>query len=90
MSMDHHRVSDLVKGVFAYGTIVADSLDVQKTSVGLEADLPQGGKVVQPLANAEVAGVVDGGLGTEGPTFLVILLDAGPLVISLFGQEFAT
>jgi hypothetical protein len=32
----------------------------------LEADLPQGGKIMQPLADAEVAGVVDGGLGAQG------------------------
>jgi hypothetical protein len=34
---------DLLKGVFAQEAIVAEGLDVQQTSVGLEADLPQGG-----------------------------------------------
>ena len=47
-------VVDLPKRVFADHAVVAESLDVQKTSVGLEADLPQGGKIVQPFADAEV------------------------------------
>ena len=45
--------------VFADGTVLADPLDVQETSVGLEADPPQGGQVRQPFADAEVARVVD-------------------------------
>jgi len=38
-------------------------LDVEQTSVGGEADLPQRGQVGQPSADGEVVGVVDGGLG---------------------------
>ena len=34
------------------------------------------GQVVQPFADAEVAGVVDGGLGTQRLALLVVLLDA--------------
>ena len=37
--------------------IVADSFDVQKASVGLEADPPQRGEIVKPFANGEVARV---------------------------------
>jgi len=36
--------------------------DFEKTSVGLEADLPQRGQVTQPLAEVKVASVVDGRL----------------------------
>ena len=53
-----------------------DPLDVPETSVGLKADPPpQGGQVEQPLADAEVARVVDRRLGPQGAAFLVILLD---------------
>ena len=49
--------------VFADPAIVAESLDVQETSVGLEADLPQSGEIMQPFVDLEVTRVVDGGLG---------------------------
>ena len=42
---------------------------------------PQGGQVSQPFADLEVAGVVDGGLGPERSSFLVVLLDRGVLVV---------
>jgi len=42
---------------------MAESLDVEQTSVGGKADLPQRGQVGQPFPDPEVAGVVDGGLG---------------------------
>jgi len=52
-----------VQGVGAGDRVVAESLDVQQTSVGAEADLPQRGQIGQPFPDLEVAGVVDGGLG---------------------------
>ena len=51
-------------------------LDVQQTSVGLKADLPQAGRFCSRLADAEVARVVDGRLRAQGTAFLVVLLDA--------------
>jgi hypothetical protein len=59
--------------------VVADSLNVQQTSVGSEADLPQGGKVFQPLADLEVQGVVKRRLRAQGASFLVILFDPATL-----------
>jgi len=73
LTVDRHGLVDLTKRVFAHGAIVADRLDVQETSVGLEADLPQGGQIMQPFADVEVAGVVDGGFRAQGTTLLVIL-----------------
>ena len=70
-----------VKRVFAYRAIVRDLLDVEKTPVGLKADLPQRGQVLQQFADAEVASVVDGGLGAKGSPLLVILLDPCGAVI---------
>ena len=61
MAFDLRRPGDLTKRVFANGRVVADSLDVQQTSVGLKADCPQLREVVEPSTDAEVAGVVDGG-----------------------------
>src|SRR5205807_1217834 len=48
-------------------------------SVGGVADLLQGRQVGQPFAQAEVGGVVDGGLGAQGLAELVVLLDLGVL-----------
>ena len=63
LAVDHDRLGNLSKGVRAEVAIMADPLDVQETSIGPEADLPQRGQVRQPLADPEVARVVDGGLG---------------------------
>src|SRR5579871_2154041 len=81
--IDRYRLIEPAEGVLAQGAILADRLDVQQTSVGLEADLPQGGQVHQPLAQAEVARVVDGSLGPQGAAFLVVLLDARALVVDV-------
>jgi len=34
---------------------------------------------MQPLADGKITRVVDGGLGAQRPTFLVVLLDLGVL-----------
>jgi hypothetical protein len=72
-----------LEGACALDRVVADGLDAEEASVGLEADLPQGGQVVQPFADAEVAGVVDGRLGAERSSFLVVLLDLGVFVVEV-------
>src|SRR5438874_7729067 len=63
--------------------IVADSLDVEETSVGLEADLPKRREVLKPLADGEVARAVDGRLGAQRAPFLEVLLDPGVLVVDV-------
>src|SRR5882724_4375411 len=65
------RAQDAVPG----DGVVAESLDGQQPSVGGVADLPQGGQISQPFAQAEVHGLVDVGLGPQGPPVLVVLLD---------------
>ena len=47
--------------------VVAESFDGQQAPAGGAADLPQGGQISQPFADAEVAGLVDGGLGRAAP-----------------------
>jgi hypothetical protein len=41
----------------------------QKTPVGLKADGPHCGQIVQPFADAEVTCVVDRGFGAQRPSF---------------------
>ena len=90
LPIDLDRFIDPTERVFADRAIVAESLDVQETSVGLKADLPQGGQIMQPFADAEVAGVVDGGLGAQGAAFLVILLDPRVLVVDVQRRRHAS
>jgi hypothetical protein len=76
LPIDCNRPHHLLKRVFANRAIMRYGLDVQKTPVGLEAYLPQFQQVLQRLADAEVACVVDGGFGAQRAPFLVVLLDA--------------
>ena len=63
--------------------VVAEALDAQEASVGLEADRFDLLEVAPQLADSEVAGVVDGGLGAQGAPELEVLLDAGLLVVEM-------
>ena len=67
----------------AISAISGQSLDVQQTSVGGVADLLQRGEILEPLADAEIPGVVDRRLGPQCSPFLVVLLDARVLVIDV-------
>src|SRR5260370_1237276 len=77
------RVAGGVQDVGSEDRVVAESLGAQQAPVGGVADLPQGGQIGQPFAEVEVHGVVDGGLGAQGPSFLVVLLDLGVLVVDV-------
>ena len=45
LGVNHERLIHLLEGGFADVSVMADGLDVQQSSVGLIADLPQGGQV---------------------------------------------
>jgi len=47
LTIDLGRTDHPIKGVLTDRAIVGDFLDVQKTPVGLEANLPQRGQVLQ-------------------------------------------
>ena len=81
------RAVDGLEGVFGEHAVVAQTLDFEQPSIGRKADLAQLRQIVQTLADAEVVAVVDGGLGAQGPVFLVILLDARVLVVDVQGRS---
>jgi hypothetical protein len=64
LAVDLYGLHDLLKRVFANGAVMAGLLDVQKTSIGVEADLTKFRKVMQPPADAEVVSILDRGLRT--------------------------
>ena len=64
------------------GGVVADAFGVQEAPVGRVAGLRHGGEVRQLFADAEVAWLIDGGLGAERSSFLEVL----PVLGFLAGQ----
>src|SRR5258708_27201166 len=78
---------ELPEELFAECAVMADSLDVEQTSIGRKADLPQGGEVLQPLTQFKVSGVGDGGLGAQRAPFFVVLLDGGVFVVDVEGRD---
>src|SRR5579863_7161245 len=83
LPVDLDGPNHLLKRVFANRAIMRYGLDVQKASVGLKADLPQSRQVLQQFSDAEVACVVEGGLGAQRAPFFVVLLDARVLVVDM-------
>jgi hypothetical protein len=62
---------------------VGDILDLQQAPVGLKADLPECGQVLQLFTDSKIARIVDGGLGAKRTSFFVILLDSRVLVVDV-------
>ena len=56
---------DLVVGFLPNEAVMGGGLDVQETSIGLKAELPKCGQVLQSFTDSEVTGVVDGGFSAE-------------------------
>src|SRR3990172_2295555 len=83
LAVDALGVLDALKRVFAERTVMAEALDVEQTSVGGEADLPQRREVVQPSADREVVAVVDDRLRAQSPVLLEVLLDPAVLVVDM-------
>jgi hypothetical protein len=77
---DHLRLGDLIEHPLGQEAVLGDGLDIQQSAVGGEADGPQGGQVVEIPSDAKVVGVVDRGLGAQGPAFLGLLFDLGGFV----------
>ncbi|MBU0498965.1 MAG: hypothetical protein KJ558_02450 [Gammaproteobacteria bacterium] len=69
-------------------TVLTDGFDFEQTTVGIEAYGPQGGQVFEFAADAEVAGVVDGGLRAQRTIELEVLLSfRGQTRVSLKPQR---
>ena len=77
------RSLHVLEGGFADEAIVTDALDVKQTSVGRKADLAQLLEIFDASADGEVAGVVDRRFGSKCLSLLVVLLDAGLLVVDV-------
>src|SRR5437899_13015630 len=75
LTVDDLGSGEVVEDAFTEDRVVAHALDAEEASVGGEADLPQGGEVLQPFADPEVAGVGDGGFRPQRSLFLGVLLD---------------
>src|SRR3954468_6649489 len=83
LSIDHDRSLQVLERCFADEAVVADALDVKQTPVGRKADLAQFREIFDAPADVEVAGIVDGRFSSKCLSLLVILLDAGLLVIDV-------
>ena len=83
LAVDDARPVEVVERFGADGAVVADMLDAQQASVGGEADPFEIIEVLQPSADIEVVGVVDHRLGPQCAALLVVLLDAGVLVVDV-------
>ena len=83
LAVDGARPVEVVEPFGSDGAVVAEALDAQQASVGGKADGPEGPEVLQPSADIEVVDVVDHRLGAQGATFLVVLLNAGVLVVDV-------
>src|SRR3979409_1570603 len=83
LSVDYYRLLQVLERCFADEAVVADALDVKQTPVGRKADLAQFRKIFDAPADVEVTGIVDGRFGSKRLSLLVVLLDAGLLVIDV-------
>src|SRR4051794_3417347 len=89
LSIDHDSPLQVLERCFADEAVVADALDVEQTPVGSKADLAQFREIFDAPADIEVAGVVDGRLSSKRLSLLMILLDAGFLVIDVQRRNYA-
>jgi hypothetical protein len=80
------RAVDGLEGIPGKHTVVAEAFDLEEAAVGRKSDRAQRGEIAQALADAEVASVVDGGLGAERAALLMVLLDAGVLLVEVQGR----
>ena len=77
------RSLQVLEGGFADETVVTDALDVEQPSIGRKADLAQFREIFNAPADSKVAGVIDDAFGAKRLSLLVVLLDAGLLVIDV-------
>jgi len=68
------RAGEHLQGGGSGGGVVADAFGVQEAPVGGVACRRHGGEVRQLFADAEVAGLVEGGLGAERDAVFVVIL----------------
>ena len=67
LTVDDTGVVDVLEDGLGEQTVLTDALDLEHAAAGGKADGPQRGQIAQASAEAEVAGVVDGGFGARVP-----------------------
>src|SRR5215472_16923975 len=80
---DRYGLLQVLERGFTDEAIMADALDVEQTSVGCKAELAQFGKVYDASTDTKITRVVDGRFSSKGFPLLVVLLDAGLLVVDM-------
>src|SRR6202521_941602 len=83
LAVDDDGSLHLLERRLADEAVVSDALDVEQTSVGCEAYGAQFVEIFDASADAEVAGIVDRGLGSKRLSLFVILLDPALLVVDV-------
>src|SRR5260370_172497 len=89
VTVDDDRSLNLLESGFADKTIMTEALDVEQTSISCEADSSQLVEVFEAAADLEIAGIIDGCLGSQRLAFLVVLLDPALLVIDVQRRGYA-
>jgi len=56
--VDHLGRRHLAERPLADRAVVGKPFNLEQTAVGVKADLPQGGEILEPLADTEVPGIV--------------------------------
>src|SRR5262249_36271052 len=83
LPVDHLRGAHRTERGLTDRAIVTEPFNLKQTAVGLKADLPERREIVEPLADADVAGVVDRRLGAQRAARLVVLLYARSCVVNV-------
>jgi hypothetical protein len=86
LPVDHLRSGHRAEGVRADRAVVREPFDLEQPAVGVKADLPQRGEIREPLADPDVPGIVDRGLGAQRAALRVVLLDARSFVVDVAGR----
>ena len=63
-----------------------DQLALQHPTVDALPQGPEVAEVSQPPSDAQIVGVVDGGLGTQGALLLEVLLDMAAFVLDIHAR----
>lgn len=73
----------MIRSSLRQSALRGDLLGVQKTPIGVVADLLQIVEVAQASVYVKVTRVINGGFGSQGVVFFEVLLDLGVLILNM-------